>query len=69
MASFVPLDRMLIETDSPYLAPVPHRGQRNQPAWVTDVGVRIAALKHVDVDDVAASTWTTAIATYGLPPA
>jgi TatD DNase family protein len=68
-AVLCPLDRLLVETDSPYLAPVPHRGQRNQPAWVTDVGARIAALKGVGVDDVAASTWSTAIDTYRLPPA
>jgi len=41
---YTPLDRMLVETDSPYLAPVPYRGQRNQPAWVCRVGERAAAL-------------------------
>jgi TatD DNase family protein len=39
-----PVDRLLIETDSPYLAPVPHRGRRNQPAWVIHVGQRLAEL-------------------------
>jgi len=63
-----PLDRLLVETDSPYLAPVPHRGQRNQPAWVVDVGAAVAAAKGVALEDVAAATWGTACATYGLPP-
>ena len=45
VARRVPLDRMLIETDSPYLAPVPYRGKRNQPAWVRYVGEEIARLR------------------------
>ena len=63
-----PLDRLLVETDSPYLAPVPHRGKRNRPAWVVAVGEAIAALQQVDVADVAAATWSTAARTYRLPP-
>jgi TatD DNase family protein len=68
-AELCPLDRLLVETDSPYLAPVPHRGQKNQPAWVVEVGATVARLKGLSVDDVAASTWATAHATYRLPPA
>jgi TatD DNase family protein len=67
-AELCPLDRLLVETDSPYLAPVPHRGQKNQPAWVVEVGATVARLKGLSVDDVAASTWATAHATYRLPP-
>jgi len=63
-----PLDRLLVETDSPYLAPVPHRGKKNQPAWVVDVGRAVAAVKGVALEDVARSTWDTARATYRLPP-
>jgi TatD DNase family protein len=63
-----PLDRLLVETDSPYLAPVPHRGQKNQPAWVVDVATALAAVKGVALEDVAAATWDTARATYRLPP-
>lgn len=66
-AVLCPLDRLLVETDSPYLAPVPHRGSRNQPAWVTAVGARVAVLKQVSVEDVANATWSTACDTYGLP--
>ena len=56
VAQMVPLDRCLIETDSPYLAPVPHRGRTNQPAWVAHVGEALAQLKGVDVDVVARAT-------------
>jgi TatD DNase family protein len=52
----VPLEHMLIETDSPYLAPVPHRGRTNEPAWVADVGRFIADLKGVSVETVAQQT-------------
>lgn len=62
-----PIDRLLVETDSPYLAPVPHRGKKNQPAWVVDVARALAAVKGVTLEDVASSTWDTARATYRLP--
>jgi TatD DNase family protein len=50
---YVPLDRLLIETDSPFLAPVPHRGKVNQPAWVSHVAEYIAELKGVSVEKIA----------------
>jgi len=56
VARRVPLDRMLIETDSPYLAPVPHRGKRNEPAWVRHVAEEIARLRDVPVATIAAVT-------------
>lgn len=56
VAAFVPMDRMLIETDSPYLAPVPHRGKTNSPAWVPWVARQIATLRGIQVEDVAAQT-------------
>ena len=56
VAKRVPLSRMLIETDSPYLAPVPHRGKRNEPAFVAHVGQEIAALRGIGVDEVARAT-------------
>jgi TatD DNase family protein len=52
----VPLERMLIETDSPYLAPMPHRGKTNEPAWVSHVASYIADLKGVSVDAIAEQT-------------
>lgn len=52
----VPLERMLIETDSPFLAPIPNRGKTNEPAWVAHVGQFIADLKGVPVETVAKHT-------------
>jgi TatD DNase family protein len=52
----VPLDRVLIETDAPFLAPIPNRGKRNEPAWVKEVAATIADLHHLDPTDVAART-------------
>ena len=65
-AMLCPLDRLLVETDSPYLAPVPYRGKRNQPAWVSVVGESIAALRGVAPEAVADATWATAERTYRL---
>ncbi len=55
-ARAVPLDRILIETDAPFLAPVPHRGKRNEPAFVTSVAARLAELRGETVESVAAAT-------------
>jgi TatD DNase family protein len=52
----VPLERMLIETDSPYLAPIPYRGKLNEPAWVAKVGEFIANLKGIEVQELATRT-------------
>lgn len=65
-ARLCPLERLLVETDSPYLAPVPYRGKRNQPAWVSVVGQSIAALRGVAPEVVADATWATAERTYRL---
>ncbi len=51
-----PLDRLLIETDAPFLTPVPHRGQRNEPAYVRHVAEAIAQARGISVDEVAAAT-------------
>lgn len=56
VAQAVPLDRMLIETDAPYLAPVPHRGKTNEPAYVKHVAEEIARLKEVSVEEVGEMT-------------
>ena len=56
VAAFVPLDRCLIETDSPYLAPVPYRGRTNSPAYVPWVARKLAELKALDDETVAAAT-------------
>jgi TatD DNase family protein len=56
LARSVPLDRLLIETDSPYLAPVPHRGKPNEPQWVVEVAECIARERGISLDEVAMQT-------------
>jgi TatD DNase family protein len=56
VATKIPLERMLIETDSPYLAPVPFRGKLNQPAYVKHVAEEIARLRGISVDEVGEAT-------------
>ena len=56
VAAFVPMDRLLIETDSPYLAPVPYRGKTNNPSYVPFVARQIAAVKGLAVEQVAEAT-------------
>jgi TatD DNase family protein len=56
VARYVPLDRCLIETDSPYLAPVPHRGKTNTPAWVPHVARQVAELKGLSPEAVGEAT-------------
>lgn len=55
-AKIVPLDRMLIETDAPYLAPIPHRGQRNEPAFVKEVARQIGELRHLSPEEIGQQT-------------
>jgi TatD DNase family protein len=55
-AQMVPLDRILIETDSPYLAPIPHRGQRNEPAFVKEVARQIGELRNLSTEEVGTQT-------------
>ena len=64
VAANVPLDRLLVETDSPYLAPVPHRGQRNEPAYVRLVCERIAELRGMDAGELAEITYQNALRVY-----
>ncbi|HUR17384.1 MAG TPA: TatD family hydrolase [Acidimicrobiales bacterium] len=65
-AALCPLDRLLVETDAPFLAPVPHRGRANEPALVPVVGAAVAAAKGVDVDEVERSTWAVAESVFRL---
>ncbi len=64
----IPLERMLVETDCPYLAPHPYRGQRNEPAYTVMVAQGIARLLGISVDRVAEATTANAQALFGLPP-
>lgn len=63
----VALDHLLIETDAPFLAPVPYRGRRNEPAWVRQVALKIAELKQVPLGEVALRTTHHAIRRFRLP--
>jgi TatD DNase family protein len=67
---FVPADRLLVETDSPYLAPVPHRGRKNEPAYVVETAKKVAELKGVPLEEIARRTSENAAALFGftLPP-
>jgi TatD DNase family protein len=62
----VPLDRILLETDAPYLAPTPHRGKRNEPAFVRRVAEQIAQVRKLDVDEVISATGRNASRVFGL---
>lgn len=68
VARRVPLESMLIETDSPYLAPVPFRGKTNQPAYVRYVAEEIARLNETAVEDVAAATSANFFRLFGVSP-
>jgi TatD DNase family protein len=67
VARSVPLDRLLVETDAPFLAPEGHRGRRNEPAWVGRVGETLAELHGVDVETLAHITRDNARRLFRLP--
>jgi len=64
----VPPDRLLVESDSPYLAPVPFRGKRNEPAWVAHTITRVAAARGIDPDELGRATADNARRLFGLAP-
>ncbi|RKG92557.1 TatD family hydrolase [Corallococcus terminator] len=63
---FAPLERLMVETDSPYLAPVPHRGRKNEPAHVLETAKKMAELKGVPLEEVAAVTTANAARLFNL---
>lgn len=67
VAEWAPLSRILIETDCPYMAPEPHRGQRNDPSLVPLVAKKIAELKGISEEQVAKATWENARKLFRLP--
>lgn len=67
VATEIPLDHLLIETDAPYLAPHPHRGKRNEPALVTLVAEEIGRLKEISVEEVAKKTTENALKIFRIP--
>ena len=62
----VPRDRLLVESDSPYLAPVPHRGKRNEPAWVAHTLAKVASARGDDIDDLGRATSANSQRLFGL---
>ncbi len=67
VAARVPLDRLLVETDSPYLAPVPNRGKTNEPAWVAHVASAVAELRGMALEQLAAATTANYYRLFGRP--
>jgi TatD DNase family protein len=66
MAQHAPLDRILVETDCPYLPPQPWRGKRNEPAYVAATAQQLADTKGLSLEEVAAHTWSNTLAVFGL---
>lgn len=67
IAATTPVDRLLVETDCPYLAPVPHRGKRNEPAWVIETAKTVAAARGVSLDELARDTTANFVRLFGTP--
>jgi TatD DNase family protein len=65
----LPLDKILIETDSPFLAPIPHRGKRNEPAYLVETARAIAELRELSIDEFAHITTRSFARLFGLPSA
>lgn len=62
----IPLDRLLLETDSPYLAPVPKRGRRNEPAYVKYIAEKVAEIRNISLEEVAQQTTQNAVNLFNL---
>lgn len=65
VARLVPSDRLLIETDAPFLAPVPFRGKRNEPAWVMEVAAALASVRNDTLQELTKQTWVNATRLFG----
>jgi TatD DNase family protein len=67
VAARIPMERLLLETDAPFLAPVPKRGKRNEPLFITHTARKIAELRKIDYEDVGFQTSRNAIRLFALP--
>lgn len=67
IARDVPADRILVETDSPYLAPIPHRGKPNEPAFVRHTAEKVAQARGVSLEELAATVWQNAARVFDWP--
>lgn len=63
---FIPLERIMLETDAPYVAPVPYRGKRNEPSYIVEVAKKLAEIKRVSLEEVSAKTTENAMVVFGL---
>ena len=61
VVSMAPMDRLLLETDAPYLAPVPYRGKTNEPSYLPNIAARVAEIKELDISEVVDNTTTNAL--------
>ena len=69
IARDVPIDRLLVETDAPFLSPAPHRGKRNEPAFVVETARVLAQVKGVDEETIAAATRANTLRLFSkMPP-
>ncbi|KKT64087.1 MAG: Hydrolase, TatD family [Candidatus Giovannonibacteria bacterium GW2011_GWA1_44_29] len=66
LIKFIPLDHILLETDAPYVAPIPHRGKRNEPSYIEEVAKKISKILGKDFDEIAEITTKNAIKIFGL---
>lgn len=66
VAAYLPADRLLLETDSPYLAPVPYRGKRNDSRYLTQIAERIAQIRAVTAEEIVKLTWDNASALFNI---
>jgi TatD DNase family protein len=62
----MPIDKLILETDAPYLAPVPHRGKRNEPAFIKNIAENLAELKNLSLDEIAEKTTRNAFQLFGI---